>query len=118
MKAVLAESKDKKKLRSVIIFLTSGKVGVKPGDPASIAVELERDNIRVWEILPWEVDLFQVIKEIEVDGSLLLKVLDYRNAAVEHGYRQVELKNRLIDEMITPHCDTWTFLGNREKHEG
>lgn len=110
MKALLVESKDEK--RQAIIFLPSGKIETGPGDPASIIVELDGDNLRAFILTADEFALFKEkeAKAIDINSRLFLKALEYRNARIEYEREKVEFKDSLLREMVTPNCDAWTFL--------
>ena len=110
MKALLFENKDKKKDRSVIVLLPSGKIETGAGDPANVALELDGDTVRVWVILADEIATFKPVKEVEVEGRFLIDALEYRNARAEYLGKVLEFKDRLQNLMLTPHCDAYFFL--------
>jgi len=70
MKALLVESKDLKKRNycSAIILLPSGKIELGLGDPASIIIELDDDNLSVRILSAYDFASFRVVKEVEITG--------------------------------------------------
>ena len=110
MKALLAEDQRGEKNRYLIVLLPSGKTNPDAGDPANVAIELDGDNLRAWIILAWEMDSLQLVKEVEIDGRLLLRALEYMHAKIEYGRQEVELKDFLFSTMIDPNCDAMSFL--------
>lgn len=112
MKALLVEDTSGKENRPAIIFLPSGKLKPDHGDPANVIIEAEGDNLRVWVLNKDELldPPFKTIREVEINGRLFLKALDYRNARIEYGRRKVEFKNKLLHESVAPGCDALTFL--------
>lgn len=112
MKALLVENSKGKTNRSVIVLLPSGEVEPGIGDPANVALEFDShsNDLRVWVILSDELLTFEIIKEIEISGQFLLKVLEYRNARIEYEGQKVELKDRLLNELVAPNCDALSFL--------
>lgn len=112
MKALLVEEKSLYSLnkRTVIVLLPSGELEPGVGDPANIAIAFYEDNLRVWTPLAWELKQFKVVKEVEVNGQLLLKAVEYRNARIAYEQEKIEFKHCLINEMVDPHCDAFSFL--------
>ena len=110
MKALLFEHKDKRKNRSVMVLLPSGKLESGAGDPANIALELDGNTIRVWIILADELSSLEQVKEVEVEGRFLVEALEYRNARAEYLQKELEFKDRLQNLMLTSRCDAYFFL--------
>ncbi|MDP3696558.1 MAG: hypothetical protein Q8R55_00830 [Candidatus Taylorbacteria bacterium] len=110
MKAILFEGKDKRRNRSVIVLLPSGKLEINVGDPANVALELDGDTIRAWIICADEIASLDPVKEVEVEDRFLIEALEYRNIRVVYELRKLEFKDRLHNLMLTPNCDAYFFL--------
>ncbi len=110
MKALLVEDASGK--RSAIVLLPSGYIDRDAvGDPANIIVEMdEQENFSVRPLLRDEWERLQIIKEVNVKGDLLIRAIQFRDAKIIYERAKVELKDRLLNEMVTPNCDALTFL--------
>lgn len=112
MKALLVEVKALYRLnkRTAIILLPSGKLELEAGDPASIIMEFDGEDLSVRVLSASDFASFRVIKEINISSQLFIRALEYRNARIAYEREKVEFKDCLLHEIVDPNCDVLAFL--------
>lgn len=110
MKALLCERPRHSEGKPVIVLLPSGKKQPETGDPANLAVELNKGRMRVWVIMADELESLKMFKEVSVNDVLYFNIMKYYRVQVKYVRMELKLKKRLDEEMVASRCDIFTFL--------